>query len=107
MRCREGEDRTELLLLGFRPALLAFAPARITVDGEKVSCSYRIAGGLLARRAGGTLTLTQWSGEHPELHVAVEGFFPRLGVLYGPLEQRFHVSVSRRYFARLIDEGQP
>ncbi len=107
VRCRESDGGAALLLLGLRPALLSFEPAQVTVDGETVGCSYRIAGGLLARRAGGTLSLTQRSGERTELHVAVEGFFPRLGVLYGPLERPFHVSVSRRYLTRLIAAGRP
>ncbi len=107
VRCRESDSGVQLLLLSIRPALLTFASAEVTVDSDEIRCSYRIAGGLLARREGGTLSLTQRSGERPELRVEVEGFFPRLGVLYEPLERRFHVSVSRRYLARLINEAQP
>jgi hypothetical protein len=105
--CRESADGAALHLLGFRPALLTFAPARLTADAETVTCAYEITGGLLARQAGGSLVLTQRSGERTELHVEVEGFFPRLGVLYGPVERRFHILVSRRYLARLIAEGRP
>jgi hypothetical protein len=107
VRCREADGGAELRLLRLRPALLSFGPARLTAGCEEVRCSYRIVGGLLARRAGGCLSLTQRGSTDPELHVEVEGFFPRLGVLYGPFERRFHVSVSRRFFARLIDEAQP
>jgi hypothetical protein len=106
VRCRESDDGVELLLLGFRPPLLAFGPAQVAVDRDLISCSYPIRGGLLARRAGGTLSLVQTGRERPELRVAVKDFAPRLGMLYEPLQRRFHVSVSRRYLSRLVAEGQ-
>ncbi len=96
----------ELLLLGFGPPLLTLGPAQIEVDRERVSCSYPIRGGLLVRRAGGTLSLAQTGLERPELCVAVNGFFPRPSFLYEPVQRRFHAFVSRRYFRRLVAEGQ-
>jgi hypothetical protein len=105
VRCRESDRGVELLALGLRPALLTFEPAQLAVESKGVSCSYRIAGGLLARRAGGTLTLTQTSCERDELRVTVTGFLPRLGMLYGPFELRVHHAVSRRYFRRLAREA--
>jgi hypothetical protein len=105
VRERERDGSVELLLLACPPALLTFREPRLTVDGGRVRCSYSIAGGLLARRPGGTVSLGQSSGEHPELSVAVEGFFPRLGLLHGLLQRRFHVLVSRRFFRRLLAEA--
>ena len=99
VRVRESADRVELRPLGLRPALIAFEPAQVAVADDRVTCTFRIVGGLLARRAGGTLALTQVGMESPELRVAVRGFYPRLGLLYAPLEQRLHASVSRRYLA--------
>jgi hypothetical protein len=107
VRSRESDRGVELRLLGFGPALLSFAPAGVAADGERVSCAYEIRGGLLTRRAGGTIRLVQASGASPELCVSVEGFFPRLSVLYGPLQSRFHAWVSRRYFNDLIAAGPP
>jgi hypothetical protein len=67
-----------------------------------VTCTYEIAGGLLARRPGGTLGLEQTGGSRPELSVTVAGFVPRVQLLYEPLERLFHASVSRHYFRRLV-----
>ena len=99
VRSRESEDGVELRVLGLRPALLVFEPAHVAVTDDRVTCTFRIVRGVLARRAGGTLSLTQVGLATPELRVAVKGFYPRLGFLYAPLEQRLHASVSRRYFA--------
>ena len=63
---------------------------------------YRIRGGLLARKAGGTLALAQVAGE---LTVAVEGFFPRLAVLHHTVQSHIHAAVSRRYFRALLAEA--
>ena len=105
VRSHESDGHVELLLLACPPALLTFRDTQVTVDGGRVRCSYRIAGGLLARRPGGTVSLGQSSGEQAELSVAVEGFFPRLGLLHGLLQRRFHVLVSRRFFRRLLAEA--
>lgn len=99
VRVRESTKGVELRVLGLRPALLALEPANVAVADDRVACTFRIVGGLLARRAGGTLTLTQVGLATAELRVAVRGFHPRLGLLYAPLEQRLHASVSRRYLA--------
>lgn len=99
IRVRERGGRVRLRVLGMRPTLLALEREDVAVAHDRVACSFRIVGGILARRAGGTLTLTQVGLETAELRVAVKGFYPRLGLLYTPLEQRFHASVSRRYLA--------
>lgn len=104
VRCREREDGVALLLLGLRPALLTLGPAELAADAERVSCSYRITGGLLAARAGGTLTLEQTSGGDAEIQVGVRGFTPRLGLVYDRLQRRLHDSASRRYFRELSAE---
>jgi hypothetical protein len=114
VRCHETLRGVELRLLGLRPSLLTLGPAEIAVEGERVSCSYPIRGGLLARRAGGALSVWQTGREQPELCTAVSGFFPRLGArsglprwsgaLYEQAQRRLHVAISRRYFGRLITE---
>jgi hypothetical protein len=105
VRSRERNGHVELLLLSFRPALLGFSPRQVTLERGVVGCSYAIDGGLLARRPGGAISFTQTDGEPAELSVAVEGYFPRLGVLLGPLQRRFHVHVSRRYFSAWLREA--
>jgi len=94
--------RREVRLLGLPPALLAFDGPEPAADAERVSCTYRIRGGLLAKEAGGTLVLAQADNE---LTVAVEGFFPRLAVLHHTVQSRIHAAVSRRYFRTLLAEA--
>jgi hypothetical protein len=71
-----------------------------------------IQGGLLALRAGGSVTLTQRpEGDQQELSVTVEGYLPRLaaragappwtGMFYVKGQSPFHAAVSRRYFELL------
>jgi len=93
--------------------LLTFGPAELSWDGELVSCRYAIQGGLLALRAGGSVTLAQQpEGDQQELSVTVEGYLPRLaaragapawtGILYSKGQTPFHAAVSRRYFELLL-----
>jgi hypothetical protein len=97
-----------LRLLG-GPTLLRFGLPVLRHDGGLISCRYTIEGGLLALRAGGTVTLQQRRrGDEHELSVDVEGYRPRLappagwpswaGVLYARGQQPFHAAVSRHYF---------
>jgi hypothetical protein len=100
VRSRESAHGVDLRLLGRGPLLLRFGREEVSVRDDGVSCRYRIQGGLLARRAGGALSLSQTGSE---LHLAVSGFHPRLGVRpYELVQQRVHVAISRRYLARLI-----
>jgi hypothetical protein len=102
----------KLKLLG-GPTLLTFGPAELSFDGELVGCRYAIEGGLLAFRAGGSVTLAQRpEGDHQELSVTVEGYLPRLaaragappwtGMLYAKGQNPLHAAVSRRYFELLL-----
>ena len=78
---------------GVWPALLRFGPL---VDGRR-----SIAGGLFARRAGGTIA---WQADHDRTSVAVEGFAP---LLRGPLwrvEAWLHDRIGRRFLARVARE---
>ncbi len=105
-RGRTTEGGVELRLLGRGPCLLRFGRAEIAGDGDDVSCRYPILGGLLARRPGGALTLSQTGCDQPELRAAVTGFVPRLrGPLYAQIQRRAHIAISRRYFGRLIQEA--
>jgi hypothetical protein len=100
--CRTGAA-VELRVLGRGPVLLRLAGPEVVVDEERVSCRYRIVGGLLARAPGGVLTLTQSPGE---LRAAVTEYTPRLRPgLYTHFQRRFHVAVSRRYFGALIAQA--
>jgi hypothetical protein len=101
-----------LKLLG-GATLLTFGPPQLSFDVGFVSCRYAIEGGLLALRAGGSVTLAQRpDGDRHELSVSVEGYLPRLaaragapawtGMLYAKGQSPFHVAVSRRYLELLL-----
>ena len=99
---------TELRLLRRGPRLLVLGPAELTASDELVACGHEIIGGLLVRRPGGRLVLTQAGAAQVELRSTITGFFPRLGrgpgragPLYAHVQSRIHVRISRRYFASL------
>lgn len=105
----------KLKLLG-GATLLTFGPPELRFDGGLVSCRHEIRGGLLALRAGGSVTLAQRpESEGQELSVTVEEFLPRLaarvgapewtGMLYVKGQSPFHAAVSRRYFDLLVRSG--
>ena len=116
VRARNRRGSIDLRLLGRGPALLRFGAPTITATGTRVSCSYPIEGGLLARRPGGEITFAQTGDGTPVVRSAIRGFFPSLasrdaspdwtGALYNRVQSRIHVLVSRRYFARLIAEAR-
>ena len=100
-----------LKLLG-GATLLSFGPPELTVDDGHVACRHEIHGGLLAVRAGGSVTLSQQElDEGVELVVSVEEYLPRLaarvgaprwtGLLYARAQSPLHAVVSRRYFQSL------
>jgi hypothetical protein len=102
----------KLKLLG-GATLLTFGPPELSSDGGLVSCRHAIQGGLLALRAGGSVTLAQRpEGDQQELSVTVKGYLPRLaarasappwtGMLYAKGQIPFHAAVSRRYFELLL-----
>lgn len=113
-RHRRG-DALELRLLGGL-TLLRFGPPQTSAEAAGVWSRFPIVGGLLARAPGGSITFTQTVEPEIELHATIDGFFPRLsgrpggprwsGALYRHVQRRLHTSVSRRYFRRLIAEGQ-
>jgi hypothetical protein len=105
VHCRQESVGVELRLLERGPVLLSFRPAETSVEGNRVSCNYSIRGGLLTRREGGTLALSQIGRAEVELRTEVTEFVPRLGVTLGFVQRRFHAAISRRYFARLIAEA--
>lgn len=107
MRRRDTASGVELRLFAFGPSLLRFGPPELHVSANHVSCQYPICGGLLARRPGGAITLSQRGTEEPELRATVTAFVPRLALplLYDRLQHRLHVRISRRYFRRLIAEA--
>ncbi len=101
-----------LRLLG-GATLLSFGPAELSSGRDHVSCRHEIRGGLLALRAGGSVTLAQRAaGDEQELSVTVEEYLPRLasrvgapwwtGTLYAKGQSPFHTAVSRRYFELLV-----
>jgi len=102
----------KLRLLG-GATLLTFGPPELSSGDGIVSCRHEIRGGLLALRAGGSVTLAQRpEGDQRELSVAVEEYLPRLaarvgapwwtGALYAKGQSPFHAAVSRRYFELLV-----
>jgi hypothetical protein len=101
-----------LKLLG-GATLLTFGPPELSFDRGLVSCRHAIQGGLLALRAGGSVTLAQRpEGDQEELSVTVEGYLPRLaarvgappwtGMLYAKGQSPVHAAVSFRYFELLL-----
>jgi hypothetical protein len=107
LRVREAARGVELRLLAFGPTLLRFGLPEVDVGANGVSCRYPIRGGLLARRPGGAIALSQSRADEPELRATVTAFVPRLALplLYDRLQHRLHVRISRRYFRRLIAGG--
>jgi hypothetical protein len=109
---RERDGGIQIRLAG-GPVLFVFDPPELGTADE-VTCRYAVRGGLLVRRPGGALTLSQAGGGPAELRAQVAGFFPRLGAapgrrpwtgaLYG-LQERAHVAISRRWLAQLMEEG--
>ena len=102
----------KLKLLG-GTTLLTFGSPELSFEGGVVSCRHAIEGGLLALRAGGSVTLAQQpEGDQQELSVTVAGYLPRLaaragappwtGMLYAKGQSPFHVAVSRCYFELLL-----
>jgi hypothetical protein len=111
-------ERAEGVAVGLvvvrRPVLLQLGPPEVAIDGNRIACRYPIQGGLLARRPGGSLTLSQSGDGRAELRVAVHGFHPRLGArtrprwsgaLYHQLERRLHLAISRRWLRGLTEDG--
>ena len=102
----------KLKLLG-GATLLTFGPPELSFEAGLVSCRHAIQGGLLALRAGGSVSLAQRpEGDQQELSVTVEEYLPRLaaragappwtGMLYAKVQSPFHAAVSRRYFELLL-----
>ena len=58
VRARWTDDGGRLTLLG-GASLLSFGAPELAFSGNAVSCRYAIQGGLLALRAGGSVTLAQ------------------------------------------------
>ena len=99
VRLRGTREGTVLRLA--RAPLLRFAPAELSAGDDGVRCSVPVSGGLLARRPGGTLVLSQ--SPDGELRAALRGFVPRLASRpYEWIQRRIHVAISRRFFRRLI-----
>ena len=117
VRARWTDDGGRLTLLG-GASLLSFGAPELAFSGDAVSCRYAIQGGLLALRAGGSVTLTQrYAGEEVELSVTVAEYLPRLaarvgaprwtGALYVKGQSPLHAAVSRRYFELLASRAGP
>ncbi|MGZ4333707.1 MAG: hypothetical protein ACXVZL_07380 [Gaiellaceae bacterium] len=80
---------------GVGPALLRFGPP---ADGGRA-----IAGGLFARRAGGTI---RWHADGDHAAVAVEGFVPLLRGPFWRVEAWLHDLIGRRFLARVAREAR-
>jgi hypothetical protein len=115
VRARWTNDGGRLTLLG-GASLLSFGAPELAFSGEVVSCRYAIQGGLLALRAGGSVTLAQRrADEEVELSVFVEEYLPRLaarlgapgwtGTLYAKGQSPLHSAVSRHYFELLASRA--
>jgi hypothetical protein len=114
VRARWTDDGGRLTLLG--ASLLSFELPELAFSDEAVSCRYTIKGGLLALRAGGSVTLAQRRADgEVELSVMVEEYLPRLaarlgaprwtGALYAKGQSPLHGAVSRGYFELLASRA--
>jgi len=106
MRTTHSGDGLEIRLLGRGPALLRFGCPEQAVDANTVSCTYAIRGGLLARAPAGSIRFTQEGLGTVAVTSTVEGFLPRIGVLYAPVQSKVHIALGRRYFYRLRREAR-
>ena len=116
VRPRERNGALELRLFGRGPTLLRFGRPTFQATKTLVRCSYPIEGGLLAERPAGEIVFAQVGGSPPIVRSTIRGFFPSLaarqgerdwtGALYSQVQSRVHVAISRRYFARLINEAR-
>lgn len=113
-RASWNDEGGRLKLVG-GATLLTFGPPELVFEPEAVSCCYSIQGGMLALRAGGSVTLAQrFDGDEHELSVKVQEYLPRLaaragapwwkGSLYAKGQSPLHAAVSRRYF-KLLAQG--
>ena len=117
VRLRPTRDGSELQLHPLQAPLLRFGPTEVYAGADGIACRFPIRGGLLARREGGALLLSQSGGSVSELRAALTGFVPRLGPrpgyprwtgsLYDQLQRRIHVAISRRFFRSFIDGALP
>jgi hypothetical protein len=118
LRAEVSANGSVRLLL--RPAgvlLLSFAPPDLSAANGIVKCTYPISGGLLARRATGTISFSQETGPPPVLASAISGFFPRFaaapgrpswtGAFYEQVQRRLHLAVSKKYFKALVAGERP
>lgn len=103
-----------LVLVGAVP-LLHFGVSETAVENDRIECRFRIDGGLLAARAGGSLVIAQSTSPAPVLELAVAGYFPRLRgrprrwslrrTLYSVIQARAHRVISRRFLERAVEEA--
>lgn len=103
------------LVFGRAVPLLRFEAAATEVVDGAVACRFRITGGLLAARAGGSLTIEQRSAPR-QLELAVVGYVPRLGtsrrrwslrrLLYTSVQARAHRAISRRFLEGAAEEAR-
>ena len=118
VRTHSRNGGMELRVARRGPTLLRFGPPQLSVTTDAVSTTYPITGGMLARRAAGSITLSMRGGaDRVELRSAIAGYHPTLaarpgapawtGELYDQIQARVHARVSRRYFQRLIDRLAP
>jgi hypothetical protein len=118
VQTQSRESGTELRVTRCGPTLLRLGNPQFSMTTDTISTTYPITGGLLARRAAGSITLSMHGGaDLIELRSAIAGYYPTLasppgapawtGELYNQIQARIHARVSRRYFQRLIDRAAP
>jgi len=84
VRTRSRGSGMELRVARFGPTLLRFGPPQLSVTTDAVSTTYPITGGMLARRAAGSITLSMHGGAgRVELRSAIAGYHPTLAARPG------------------------
>jgi hypothetical protein len=87
-------SRGGIRVFGLWPVVLRFGPL---VDGRRA-----IVGGLMARRAGGSIA---WCADGEQISIAVERYAPLLRGRLWRLQLSFHCLVGRRFLARIAGEA--
>jgi hypothetical protein len=114
VRARRSGDGVELRLVGL--ALFRFGAPHTTAEADRIECRFPIAGGLLAKQEGGSLTFVQCTAPEPELLVSVDDYLPSLSsrrerhsvrhFFYRQVQERAHAAISHRYLERMAAESR-
>jgi hypothetical protein len=109
VRPRRTAGGIELRFAGV--VLFRFGAPQTMADDRRAEVRFPIAGGLLAKEEGGSLTFVQRVDPSPEIEVSVEDYVPFLSsdrqrrslrrFAYRQVQERAHTAIGRRYLERM------